>query len=109
MSRPHRLATTSPHDVDPTLPGKLVAEVIWLNIVNFFGVITKVDGGGFEMLTNPNADPQSAYVKKKLKVTVDADTFFEASAREDLKLGRGVQMVGLDLKNGTVMATRLTV
>jgi hypothetical protein len=24
--------------------GKLVAEVIWLNIVNFFGVITKVDG-----------------------------------------------------------------
>jgi hypothetical protein len=89
--------------------GKLVAEVIWLNIVNFFGVITKVDGGGFEMLTNPNADPQSAYVKKKLKVTVDADTLFEASAKEDLKLGRGVQMVGLDLKNGTVMATRLTV
>jgi uncharacterized protein DUF5666 len=89
--------------------GNLVAEVIWLNIVNFFGVITQVDGGGFEMLTNPNADPQSAYVEKKLKVTVDADTLFEASAKEDLKLGRGVQMVGLDLKNGTVMATRLTV
>jgi hypothetical protein len=89
--------------------GRLVAEVIWLNIVNFFGVITKVDGGGFEMLTNPNADPQSAYVKKQLKATVDADTLFEASAKEDLKLGRGVQMVGLDLKNGTVMATRLTV
>ena len=89
--------------------GKLVAEVIWLNIVNFFGVITQVDGGGFEMLTNPNADPQSAYVKKKLKVTVDADTLFEASAKEDLKLGRSVQMVGLDLKNGIVMATRLTV
>src|ERR1039457_22549 len=51
--------------------GRLVAEVVWLNIVNFFGVITKVDGGGFEMLTNPNVDPQSAYVKKKLKVSVD--------------------------------------
>lgn len=89
--------------------GRLVAEVIWLNIVNFFGVITQVDGGGFEMLTNRNADPQSAYVKKKLKVTVDADTLFEASAMEDLKLGRGVQMVGLDLKNGTIMASRLTV
>jgi hypothetical protein len=44
-----------------------------------------------------------------LKVTVDADTLFEASATEDLKLGRDVQMVGLDLKNGTIRATRLTV
>lgn len=61
------------------------------------------------MLTNPNADPQSAYVKKKLTVTVGADTLFDASAKEDLKLGRDVQMVGLDLKNGTIRATRLTV
>jgi hypothetical protein len=89
--------------------GKLVAGVIWLNIVNFFGVITKVDGDGFEMLTNPNADPQSAYVKKKLKVSVDADTLFDASAKEDLKPGRDVQMVGLDLKDGNIRATRLTV
>src|SRR5260370_6549796 len=77
--------------------GKLVAEVIWLNIVNFFGVITQVDGGGFEMLTNPNPDPQSVYVTKQLKVTVDADTLFEASAKEDLQVGRGLRMVGLDL------------
>jgi hypothetical protein len=110
------------HDLSPVLigddfsarcrtdaSGKLVAEVIWLNIVNFFGVITKVDGAGFEMLTNPNADPQSAYVRKKLAVIVDADTLFDASAREDLKPGRDVQMVGLDLKNGTISATRLTV
>jgi hypothetical protein len=90
-------------------PGKLVAEVIWLNIVNFFGIITKVGGGGFEMQTNPKADPQSAYVKKRLKVTVDADTLFDASAKEDLKPGRDVQMVGLDLKDGTIRATRLTV
>ena len=89
--------------------GRLVAEVIWLNIVNFFGVITKVDGGDFEMLTNPNADPHSAYVKEKLRVSVDADTLFDASAKEDLKPGREAQMVGLDLKNGTIKATRLTV
>jgi hypothetical protein len=44
-----------------------------------------------------------------LKVTVDADTLFDASAKEDMKLGRDVQMVGLDLKNGTIRATRLTV
>ena len=69
--------------------GRLVADLIELNVVNFFGIITKVDGGGFEMLTNPNADPQSGYVKKKLKVTVDSDTLFSASAKEDLKAGPG--------------------
>ena len=89
--------------------GRIVAEVIWLNIVNFFGVITKVEGGSFEMLTNPNADPRSAYVKKKLTVVVDADTLFDASAMEDLRPGREAQMVGLDLKNGAVRATRLTI
>ena len=80
-------------------------------VVNFFGIITKIDGGGesFDMLTNSNADPPSGYVKKTLKVTVDSDTLFSASAKEDLKAGRDVQMVGLDLKNGVVRATRMTV
>jgi hypothetical protein len=62
----------------------------------------------FEMLTNPNSDPHSAYVQKKLNVSVDAGTIFDASAKEDLRVGRGVQMVGLDLKDGTIRATRLT-
>jgi len=93
---------------DPS--GKLVAESVWLNIVNFFGVITRVDGGDrFEMLTNPNADPQSAYVKKKMIVQVDSATLFNDSAKEDLKTGREVQMVGLDLKDGMIRAARLTV
>ena len=61
------------------------------------------------MFTNPKADPQSGYIKKNLKVTLDADTLFDASAEEDLKAGRDVQMVGLDLKNGTIRATRVTV
>jgi hypothetical protein len=91
--------------------GRLVAELIELNVVNFFGIITKVEGGGekFEMFTNPKADPQSGYEKKRLVVVVDADTIFTASAKEDLKAGRDVQMVGLDLRDGTVRATRLTV
>jgi hypothetical protein len=89
--------------------GRLVAEAIWLNLVNFPGVITKVGDDSFEMLTNPNADPQSAYVKEMLKVIVDADTEFDNSAKEDLKVGRGVQLVGLDLKDGTIRATRVTV
>ena len=91
--------------------GRLVAELIELNVVNFFGVITEVDvgGGKFQMLTNPNADPQSAYEKKRLTVVVDADTLFDLSAKEDLKVGRGVQMVGVDLRNGTTKATRVAV
>ena len=87
-----------------------MAESVWLNIVNFFGVITKIDGGDrFEMLTNPNADPQSAYVKEKMIVQVDSATLFNDSAKEDLQTGREVQMVGLDLKNGMIQAARLTV
>jgi hypothetical protein len=91
--------------------GRLVAELIELNVVAFFGVITKVEGGGekFEMFTNPKADRQSGYEKKRRVVVVDADTIFTASAKEDLKAGRDVQMVGLDLRDGTVRATRLTV
>src|SRR5260370_33028044 len=45
------------------LSGRLVAEAIWINIVNFFGVITKVKGDIFEFFPNPNADPQSQYTK----------------------------------------------
>jgi len=48
--------------------GRLVAEAIWINIINFFGLITNVDAGGFTMLTNPNADPESAYVQESLRI-----------------------------------------
>src|SRR5690348_2925401 len=43
--------------------GKLACKAIWLNIVNYFAVITKVQNDSFEILTNPDADLQSAYVK----------------------------------------------
>jgi hypothetical protein len=39
----------------------------------------------------------------------DADTTFDSSAKEDLKVWRDVQMVGVDLRNGTTMATRVVV
>jgi hypothetical protein len=89
--------------------GKLVCEAIWLNIVNFFGVITRVHNNDFEVLMNPDADPQSAYVKKTKIVQVDSGTLFNDSAKEDLRPGRNVQVIGLDLKNGMIRATRVTV
>lgn len=89
--------------------GKLLAEEMWLNIVNFYGDITRLTASGFEVWTNPNADPQSAYKKEVRTVNVDADTKFEASASEDLRPGRSVQVIGVDLGAGTVGATKVTV
>jgi hypothetical protein len=89
--------------------GNLMAEAIWINIVNFFGIITKVKGSAFEVFTNPNADPQSSYKKEIKAVRFDGDTMFESSEKEDLKVGREVQTVGLDLRNGIVKATRVTI
>src|SRR5207247_11064008 len=88
---------------------KLLGEAVWINIVNFFGVIAKVDGVTFEVFTNPNADPQSAYKKEIKLVRFDADTTFQSSEKGDLKVGREVQAVGLDLRNGIVRATRVTI
>jgi hypothetical protein len=90
--------------------GKLVAEAVWINIVNYFTVITKVNGGTAEVLTYPNADPHSGYTKENKSVRFDGDTMFESSEKDDLKIGREVQTtVGLDLKNGIVKATRVTI
>jgi hypothetical protein len=89
--------------------GDLVAEAIWINIVSFSGVITKVKGSTFEVFTNPNADPQSAYKKEIKVVRLDSDTIFQSSEKRDLKVGREVQTVGLDLRNGAVKATQVMV
>jgi hypothetical protein len=91
------------------LSGKLIAEAIWINIVTFFGVITNVNGDTFAVFTNPNADPHSGYTKENKLIRFDADTIFESSEKDDLKVGREVQTVGLDLKNGIVKATRVTI
>ena len=76
---------------------------------NFSAVITKVTGTTFEVITNPNADPQSAYKKENKTIRVDRETSFVASASEDLKPGRNVQVVGRELGNGEIQATLVTV
>jgi hypothetical protein len=91
------------------LSGQLIADTVWLNIVNVSGVITRAAGPGFEMFTNPNADPQSAYRKENKTVELNPDTTFEASAREDLLAGRNVTVVGTRQRNGHILATRVTI
>jgi Domain of unknown function (DUF5666) len=90
---------------DPS--GKLAAIHIDDNIVNFSGVITRVDGNRFELFTNPNADPASAYKKETKTVEYDADTIFDCSKTPNVEAGHDAQVVGLDLRNGTVRATRM--
>jgi hypothetical protein len=70
---------------------------------------TKLKGDGFEVLMNPNADGQPAHKRENKLVRFDADTIFQSSEKRDLKVGREVQTVGLDLRNGIVKATRVTV
>ena len=90
-------------------PGKAVADEFWLNLENHYAVITRVNGTSFDVLTNPIADPKSAYKQENRTVRIDAGTVFEASAREDLKPGRGVQVIGVDDGNGAILATRLVI
>lgn len=89
--------------------GDLVAETIWLNMVNAFGVVNKVNRHGFEMLASSSSQEPSAHAEAKKLVWVDSDTVFNASAKEDLKVGRHVYLMGVGLKNGTLKAIRLTV
>lgn len=111
------------HDLSPVAPGDHIAaryradasggnpvvEAMWLNITSLYAVITRVTGTTFEVLTNPNADPQSSYKMENKTVEVDANTTFVTSAQEDLKPGRNVQIVGLEIGNGEIQATRVTV
>lgn len=78
-------------------------------LVNFYGEITGVTGNEFHVFTNPNADPQSAYKKVYKTVDFNSATTFEGSAPEDLKLTRGVQVIGLEQKDGTILATKIVV
>jgi hypothetical protein len=89
--------------------GKLVAQFVIFNMTTLEGVTTKTADSEFEVLTNPNADPKSAYKKEIRIVELDGDSIFESSAKEDLKPGREVRVVGLRLKNGNVRAAHITV
>src|SRR5580692_2732 len=78
-------------------------------LVNFYGVITGLSNGEFQILTNPNADSQSAYKQERKPVDFDRATTFEGSSPDDLKASRGVQVVGLAQKDGKILATKIVV
>jgi hypothetical protein len=96
-------------DAERLPDGRLRVASMWVNYTNFGAVITSRKGDGFEVLTNFDADTYSGYRKEKKLVLVDADTVFESGSEDDLKSGRVVSVVGLDLKNGKIQATLIDI
>ena len=91
---------------DPVHP---VIVDIYANIAHVWGRITAVTSAGFEVDQNFNADPQSAYRRGTRQIAVAPGTEFEASAREDLRIGRTVDIIGLKTSDSVVEATRVIV
>jgi hypothetical protein len=74
-----------------------------------WGRITAINKSGFEVDQNFNADPQSGYRRGKRQVTFNSTTKFEESARQDLRVGRTVDIIGIEITNLGVQATRVIV
>lgn len=85
-----------------------VAQPAAVPLTHVWGRIESVRKSGFVIDQNYNADPQSAYARQNRRIVIDSHTRFEASAREDLRVGRDVDILGT--KDGSaVRATRVVV
>jgi len=73
-----------------------------------WGRISAVTKSGFEVDQNFNADPLSAYRRGKREIQLNSRTKFQDSAREDLRVGRTVDILGRETSAG-VQATRVIV
>ena len=82
---------------------------LWANITHVWGRITAVTKAGFEVDQNFNSDPQSGYLRRKRQITFNSDTEFEASVPQDLRVGRTVDIIGLDTTDSGVQAAQVTV
>src|SRR5580658_5547308 len=74
-----------------------------------WGRITAVSKSGFEVDQNFNADPQSGYQRRKRQITLNSETKFEASAPQDLRVGRTVDIIGIGTTSSALRATRVVV
>lgn len=74
-----------------------------------WGRISAMTKSGFELDQNFNADPQSGYRRGKRQITFNSKTKFEESARQDLRVGRTVDIIGIETTNSGVQATRVIV
>ncbi len=108
----HSLTVVQPQDQimvrfrrDPT---RSVILELWANITHVWGRISAVTQTGFEVDENFNADPHSGYRRGKRAIQLNADTTFQDSLKQDLRVGRTVDVIGLEMNSG-VQATRVIV
>jgi hypothetical protein len=78
-------------------------------VEHVWGRITAINKSGFEVDQNFNADPQSGYRRGKRQITFNSQTKFEESARQDLRVGRTVDIIGIETTNSKVQATRVII
>jgi Domain of unknown function (DUF5666) len=74
-----------------------------------WGRISAINKSGFEVDQNFNADPQSGYRRGMRHITFNSNTKFEGSARQDLRVGRTVDIIGRETTDSSVQATRIIV
>jgi hypothetical protein len=74
-----------------------------------WGRISAMTKSGFEVDQNFNADPQSGYRRGKRQITFNSKTRFEESNRGDLRVGRTVDILGLETASSGIQATRIIV
>ncbi len=78
-------------------------------VEHVWGRISAMSKSGFEVDQNFNADPQSGYRRGKRQITLSPTTKFEESARQDLRVGRTVDIIGIETTNSGVQAARVIV
>jgi hypothetical protein len=86
-------------------PGKLRTVKVWANVVTFSATVRHVNGDAIEVVTIPNAN----YGREEHRIVhLHRDTAF-STRKWDLSEGQEIQVVGLDVENGTVDAARITI
>ena len=88
--------------------GYLVASNIWAQLVTFSAVIRRVDRANSEILTRPKVGPGSANGTGSKVVHYFPNTVF-STGPGGLTVGQEISVVGLDLRNGQVDATRIAI
>ncbi len=86
--------------------GRLLTISLWANRLVFSGVISAGGGDKLEVLTDPSAHPETNYQEMKV-VNLAFDTVIQGGTKKELRKGRSVEITGVDLRNGSVRATRV--
>jgi hypothetical protein len=73
-----------------------------------WGRIESIGKSTFIIDENYNADPRSAYARQNRRIILNSDTKFQGSERQDLRVGRTVDILG-PKAGSAVRATRVIV